>query len=92
MNNEITHEQFLLLMGVMAALIAAIAPIMTAWVARKAAKRSELDRLTLRVDALEHENERLHRERIVLWEYIGGLRRILQEHDIVAPPMPKMEL
>jgi cell division protein FtsB len=90
--DDLTHEQLAVLMGVIAAFLAAIAPISTVWITRQAAKRSELESLKTRIDALEAKNEQLTRERIILWEYVGELRRILREHQIEAPPLPKLEL
>jgi hypothetical protein len=99
---EFTHEQLLLLIAALAALLTAIGPIMTtmgaavgSWItSRRAAKREDLDLLRTdlgllrdRVRNLETENRRLLQENLVLREYIATLRITLREHDIDVPAL-----
>lgn len=104
--DELTHEQLLLLMGAIAALMTALVPILTSigagigsWItARRAAKkddvdllRGELDRFRTRMDRLQVENDMLRRENTTMREYVARLRLILIEHEIDVPPMPDEE-
>lgn len=97
---ELTHEQLLLLIGTFAAFLTAASPILTtigaaigSWItARQAAKKSELERLTARLDRLrddfdelQMENTQLHKENLRLLEYIAHLRVVLREHNINVP-------
>ena len=97
---DLTHEQLLILIGAVAALITSLSPIMTTLGAgigsyitsTRAAKRSELERLTARVDKLqtdvdklETENTTLRQEILLRDEYIAVLRRQMIENDIDVP-------
>src|SRR5574342_617859 len=98
----LTHEQLLLILGGLAALFAALSPIMTtigaaagSWItARRAAKKEEVERLREdlmalreRVHCLEQENNRLRQENLVLREYIAKLRITLMKHEIDIPEL-----
>ena len=96
---DLTHEELLLLLGAITAFFAVVSPLLIAfgsafgaWLtARRAARKDDLELLRNRVDKLEAENEELHRERIILYEYIARLRVILQEHGIEAPPLEGLD-
>lgn len=100
--DDLTHEQLLLFIAGLAALLTAIGPILTtlgaavgSWVtARRAAKKEDVDllrsdvaQLRERIRFLEAENVRLAQENLVLREYIAVLRIKLREHDIMVPPL-----
>ena len=100
--DDLTHEQLLLFIAGIAAIITAVSPIIASfgasigarYTAMRAARREDVEevkretqRLNDKIDKIEAENIRLHDANLVLREYVSQLRIVLIDHQILVPPM-----